>query len=593
MATILVVDDDPTARDLLRTILGYARHTVTEAADGNEALAMVKGSLPDLIIADLLMPTMDGFEFVRRLREQGSMAHTPVMFYTATYLESEAQNLARACGVTQIVAKPSEPEVILEAISRQLGTPAEEVVLPPAEEFHQKHLGLLLAKLAGQANRGVPKLDSMIELGLDLASERDPQRLMSDFCNAIRKLIGTRYSVIGLMDESQKTVHYRFASGMSREIASSLSSARLPELLERARSNRESRRLSDLAGDPTRAGLPAQHPPVRSLLLTPILSPERIYGWAFLTDKLGASEFNEEDQGLVQILAAQAGRIYENASLYRELGRSLEQLQAEVEERKRAEAEVQKLNRDLELRVHERTAQLAAANQELETFSYSVSHDLSAPLRHIQGYASLLGKSAEADLSQDTRHCLDAITNSAQQMGKLIGDLLTFSRTTAQEMHCHEVDLLPLVEETVGQLKPDTQGREIEWHIESLPKVTADPALLRQVISNLLSNALKYTRPRRQARIEIGSSPSTDCHTIVFVRDNGVGFDMQYADKLFGAFQRLHSATDFEGNGIGLAHVRRIIARHGGRTWAEGRLDQGATFYFSLPNKVEATKDHA
>jgi signal transduction histidine kinase/FixJ family two-component response regulator len=592
MARILVVDDDPTARDLLRTVLRYAHHEVLEASDGTEGLLLVRDSHPDLIIADLLMPTMDGFEFVRRLREQGSMARTPVMFYTATYLEREASNLARACGVTQILSKPSDPEVILEAISRQLGTPAIGVVPPPAEEFHQKHLGLLLAKLASQANQVVPRLDAMIDFGLDLASERDPQRLLSGLCGAARKLVGTRYAVIGLIDENAKMVHYRFASGMSREVASSLTSVPLPRMLATALSTREPQRLSDLAGDPTIAGLPPEHPPVHSLLLAPILSPDHIFGWTFLTEKLGAPTFSQEDQGLVQILAAQAGRVYENASLYRDLARSLEMLKIEVEERNNAEAEVQKLNRHLEERVRERTAQLAAANQELEAFAYSVSHDLSAPLRHIQGYASLLEKSAEVALSEETRHSLAVISNSARQMGQLIEDLLTFSRTTAQPMRCSEVDLRVLAEEIISELAPDALKRSIEWGMQPLPRVTGDAALLRQVLINLLSNAVKYTRPRRRARIEIGEGPSSDRETIIFVRDNGVGFDMAYADKLFGTFQRLHSSSEFEGNGIGLANVRRIIARHGGRTWAEGKVDQGATVYFALPKKINPGDEH-
>src|SRR6266404_3255717 len=184
MATILVVDDDESARDLVVTVLGYAGHQLQEAADGAEALSRAKSRPPDLVIADLMMPTMDGFEFVRQLRESQGLAFTPVMFYTATYLESEARNLASACGVTLIITKPAEPQQILDAVEKSLGAPPIKVVASPSEEFRQKHLGLLLSKLYQKAESMGPRLDAMIELGLHFASERDPQRLLSEFCVA-------------------------------------------------------------------------------------------------------------------------------------------------------------------------------------------------------------------------------------------------------------------------------------------------------------------------------------------------------------------------------------------------------------------------
>jgi two-component system sensor histidine kinase/response regulator len=241
-------------------------------------------------------------------------------------------------------------------------------------------------------------------------------------------------------------------------------------------------------------------------------------------------------------------------------------------------------NTALERRVRERTDELESANKELEAFSYSVSHDLRAPLRHINGFAELLSKSAGAALSEKDRHSLNLIFNSAQQMNHLIDDLLDFSRTSRAEMRRIEVNLHELLEKIIHDLQPEVEGRNIIWKKDPLPCVLGDPSLLRQVFNNLLFNAIKYTRPRDPAKIEIGCLNEGDANeTVIFVRDNGVGFDMQYADKLFGVFQRLHRKEEFEGTGIGLANVRRIIARHGGRTWAEGKIDEGATFYFSLP----------
>jgi len=243
----------------------------------------------------------------------------------------------------------------------------------------------------------------------------------------------------------------------------------------------------------------------------------------------------------------------------------------DITERKEIEAGLEKTRKEL-----------VVTNKELEAFSYSVSHDLRAPLRHISGYVELLVKHFQSELSEKGVHYLDSIEDSAHQMGKLIDTLLQFSRTGRVEMHRSQMEMSEIVQEVVESVSKDNPDRTIEWVVRKLPSVSGDDLTLRLVWMNLLSNAAKFTRTRENALIEIGAKDEIK-EVIFFVRDNGVGFDMKYAQKLFGVFQRLHPSEEFEGTGIGLANVNRIVMRHGGRAWAEAELNKGATFYFSIP----------
>jgi signal transduction histidine kinase len=261
------------------------------------------------------------------------------------------------------------------------------------------------------------------------------------------------------------------------------------------------------------------------------------------------------------------------------------ELKSQIEARKFAEKEILKLNSELEQRILDRTAQLKIVNLELEAFSHSVSHDLRAPLRHINGFAEILKEEYYDQLPEKAKNYLDTISDSAKKMNILIDDLIKLSRTNRIELKKSMLKMNQVLDDALSEVQPLLENRKVDINISTLPEIIGDYNLLRLVWVNLLDNAIKYTRPRKKAVINIDYKEEKE-EFIFCIHDNGVGFDMNYAQKLFGAFQRLHSTDEFEGTGIGLSNVRRIISRHSGRTWAEAELDKGASFYFSLPKKA-------
>jgi PAS domain S-box-containing protein len=263
----------------------------------------------------------------------------------------------------------------------------------------------------------------------------------------------------------------------------------------------------------------------------------------------------------------------------------------DIQVRKDSQTALERFNAELEARVSARTRDLQELNEELEAFAFSVSHDLRAPLRHIHGHAEMLGMLATEKLNDEEQDCLVRIGRATKRMTTMIDDLLNFSRLGRAALDKQPLALAETVHAARADLAPELEGREVKWTVGSLPEVLGDPALVRLAMVNILSNAIKYTRGKSPAQISIGAErhAGTGEH-VIWIRDNGVGFDMRSADRLFGVFQRLHRDSDFEGTGIGLANVRRIISRHGGRTWAEAVIDQGATFYVSFPPRATGEK---
>jgi len=318
--------------------------------------------------------------------------------------------------------------------------------------------------------------------------------------------------------------------------------------------------INDPASHPDAVQKPPGHPPITSFLGVPLRYMGGISGMIALAGK--QTGYTLDDQESIEALSAAF----------------MESLN-----RRRAETRINELNAELKRHVR----QIEEANKELEAFSYSVSHDLRAPLRHIAGFVELLNQRDQELMDAKSRHYLQVISEASRKMGTLIDDLLAFSRMGRAEMQNSRIDIDALVRNVISDLLEDEAARVIDWEIADLPEQVGDAAMLRQVFANLIANALKFTRACPRPQIGIGSITETPDETCFYVRDNGVGFDMRYVDKLFGLFQRLHSSEEFEGTGIGLANCQRIIHRHGGRIWAESAPGSGATFWFSLPKRRE------
>jgi len=551
VAKILIVDDNPGNRSLLVEILGNGGHTIREASDGGEALALVSSERPDLVITDILMPTMDGYEFVRRLRSAAEIAHTPVIFWTAVFRERDAQDLARQCGVEYTLCKPCTDETVRQTVEACLHKAV--LPLPAADNFDRDHLRLVMDKLTKQAAEMAAvnsRLDALLEASLHLASETEPRWLLDEFCKSARHLISAKFALVGIVGEDGDQA---YVAGLSPEAYPGLKDmSRMHAVLAGLLSGQKPVRARNTSADPGKFGFPKDFPSFGSLLAAPIASPKQSYGWLCLFHRLGAVEFTEEDARLAGILGRLAGRIYENRRLY-------------------AAAQGQKM---------EALSQLAGG----------MAHDFNNALNVIIGYSRML--LASSTPSDPVYHRVEEIHKAGERAAALTRQLLAFSgKQMLQRQVVNPADLLRDLEPALSGILGE--GIEIVARIDKdLDPIRIDPAQVQQAILNVVANA-GDAMPRggtlsialTNAELDESSARVLNIpagrYAILAVTDSGGGITPQLKQRVFEPFFTTKPAG--EGVGLGLATAYGIVRQSGGHIEIESEPGIGTTCRMFLP----------
>jgi len=734
-ATILIVEDREVDREMLTIVLEHANYRVLEAVDSLQALELARTQRPDLIIADVLLPKIDGYQLVRELRADPEISGTTVIFYTAVFNEREARELAGELGVARILSKPMEPEKILENVSEVLKSQVVPPASPPPAGFEQKHLQLLVDKLIGQVKalqQGEERLQKKNEVlqginrVLHEALSHETEENLGETCLTVaEELTGSKFGFIGELNRAGKMDDLAISYlGWEACKIPGTGDLVLPQKFHvhgfYGTCLREGRSeiVNDPGNHPDRIGTPAGHPPIDAFLGVPLkhngniigmvglgnkevgytdadreaiealapaiveaflrkrteealreseerfrlllsgvkdyaifmLDPEgrvvnwnegaqRIKGWTaeaivgqhftrfFTSEAIAAGHpqrvleiaadqghFKEEgwrvrkggkrfwadititalydDQNRLRGFAKITRDITERKQqederqkflteqqvLTEELTATNEELAAQAEELTVQKEELEKLNYDLQ----SQRQLLQSANDELEAFSYSVSHDLKTPIRAIKGFSRILMEESAVRLDAEGLRLLNVVVDNTNLMEELIEDLLALSRLGRQHVRKSFINLAVVTEQVFEKIMVQEPKRDLRLMVGDLPPCFCDRSLIYQVMENLLTNAVKFSKSKKTGIIEVGGKTEGK-ENIYYVKDNGVGFNENYVGNLFRPFQRLHRREEYEGTGVGLSIVKRIIERHCGRVWAEGKVNEGAIFYFALP----------
>lgn len=601
MTHALIVDDRPENRYLLRAVLKGHGFETSEAENGIAALARARQQPPDVVISDLLMPEMDGYALLRAWKADPLLARVPFIVYTATYTDAKDEQLAHDLGADAFIVKPTEPSAFMRRLREVLAQAQAGTLQPraPALEGNAALRGyneVLVRKLevkSAQLEQRVAELAAseahirrlnrlyaaLSETNQSIVHLTGRQALFEAVCRIAVERGGFVLAWIGLLDARSGEIVPAAWCGAGENLFaglgpfSLLGPRRTP--VEYAVAEARIHLSNDLDAAPEHASIRdiLRRNDLRACASLPLLLDGQAVG--ALTLYSDVKDFFDEQ--LITLAVEMA-----NDLSFALMNFEREMLRCE------AEAELQRANAELEQRVEARTAELAAANRELEAFAYSASHDLRAPLRSIEGFARILIEDLALRLGDEGREHLERIWHAAGRMNALIDDLLMLSMAGRQDLQPAEVDVSALAADILAELQRTVPDRRIATRVATGCKATGDARLLRVLLQNLLENAVKYSGRQAEAHIEFGCT-GTGRDRVFHVRDNGTGFDLQRAKRLFEPFQRFHSAEDFEGTGIGLVTSSRIVARHGGRIWAEAEPGKGAAFFFTLPPSGSGT----
>jgi signal transduction histidine kinase len=571
VAKILITDDHPRNRAYLVDLLRHCGHVLLEAGDGADALERVRADHPDLVIADLVMPMMDGYELVRRIRSDPAVARTPVIFHSSAYDEGEIRPLAAACGVSHILRKPAQPQAVLDLVGQVLGTTQCPVPDAPSPlDFDREHLRLLTDKLSEKANAledANARLNMLIELGTNLALDQRSELLLDNACRSARAIVNAQSAALGVLDDSGSALCYHFQSGgepvdAARTVSPAPCDGFLGEVLAADRPVRLTRQSQALLG-------------------VPIYSPSRVYGVLYFVGKLGHQAFSDQDERLAVTVASKVAIAYENTIRCDDLKCQAAVLRQEVAERQHSEEQVRALNDELEHRVRDRTAELSRSNAELEQFAYAAAHDLQEPLRNVLRCTQFLAESYQGRIDSEADVFITCAVDGATRMQQLIRELLAYSRVGAKTRALAPTDCELVLERSLADLRLMIEESSAVVTHGPLPTIEADQELLVQVLQNLIGNAIKFHGPDAP-RVHIAAERQGD-EWVFSVRDNGIGIDPQFQERIFVLFQRLHGQSVYAGTGIGLAICKKAVERLGGRAWVDSKLGEGATFFFTIP----------